>query len=386
MNTRGQKKKRKSTTKTSSLEAATQEDTPPPMVTTVQDTDDNIPSTSGAVMHPVVTNRQVRKVQKVSTIGGGYTRNNPSGVHRPDLQGEIDRLIVSAVAPNTSKVYQQALRSFKEFRTLFQFEDLWPIPLHHITNYIAYMSFTGTAASTVKSYISGLSFFSKINNYTDCFNTFVVRKLLEGMKRSQNRPKDVRLPITLDLLLKINNVLPAVCHNDFETKLFQASFSLAFSGFLRVGELTADHKHASTQSHAIEYNDIKINLSSIEIRLRSSKTDQCCTGTTIVIDVRPGDVCAVFALRNYLKVRPNVAGQLFCHFDGTPVTRYQFSGVLKKSLNVLGLSQGKYSSHSFRIGAATSAAMNGLSDSEIQAMGRWKSDAFRSYIRIQQCL
>ncbi|VDI41058.1 ammonium transporter Rh [Mytilus galloprovincialis] len=46
-----------------------------------------------------------------------------------------------------------------------------------------------------------------------------------------------------------------------------------------------------------------------------------------------------------------------------------FPGVLKKSLNVLGLSQGKYSSHSFRIGAATSAAMNGLSDSEIQAMG-----------------
>ncbi|VDI60981.1 Hypothetical predicted protein [Mytilus galloprovincialis] len=58
MNTRGQKKKRKSTTKTSSLEAATQEDTPPPMMTTVQDTDANIPSTSGAVMNPVVTNRQ----------------------------------------------------------------------------------------------------------------------------------------------------------------------------------------------------------------------------------------------------------------------------------------------------------------------------------------
>lgn len=102
------------------------------------------------------------------------------------------------------------------------------------------MSFTGTAASTVKSYISGLSFFSNINNYTDCFNAFVVRKLLEGMKRSQRRPKDARLPITRDLLSKIYNVLPAVCHNDFETKLFQASFSLAFFGFLRVGELIAD--------------------------------------------------------------------------------------------------------------------------------------------------
>ncbi|VDI41059.1 Hypothetical predicted protein [Mytilus galloprovincialis] len=96
----------------------------------------------------------VRKVQKVSTIGGGYTRNNPSGVHRPDLQGEIDRLIVSAVAPNTSKVYQQALRSFKEFRTLFQFEDLWPIPLHHITNYIAYMSFHWNCGLQLLNHIS----------------------------------------------------------------------------------------------------------------------------------------------------------------------------------------------------------------------------------------
>ena len=34
------------------------------------------------------------------------------------------------------------------------------------------------------------------------------------------------------------------------------------------------------------------------------------------------------------------------------------------------------------IGAATTAAMRGLSDEEIQRMGRWKSQAFRKYIRI----
>ncbi|CAC5362511.1 unnamed protein product [Mytilus coruscus] len=250
--------------------------------------------------HIVGAKNNIADAPKVSTIGGEYTGNSPSGVHRPDLQTEIDRLIVSAVEPNTAKVYQQALRSFKDFRALFQFEDLWPIPLHHITNCIAYMSFTGTAASTVKSYISGLSFCSKINNYTDCFNAFVVRKLLEGMKCSQRRQKNARLPIMRDLLSKIYNVLPAVCHNDFETKLFQASFSLASFGFLRVGKLTADQKHASTQSHALDYKDIKINLSSIEIRLRSSNTDQWCTGTIIVIDDRPGVVCAVFALHLFI--------------------------------------------------------------------------------------
>ncbi|XP_063439237.1 uncharacterized protein LOC134720712 [Mytilus trossulus] len=74
MNTRGQNKKRKSTTKTSSLGAATQEDTPPPMVTTVQDTDDNIPSNSGAVMHPVVTNRQGSPIT-IWIVGSSLVKN-----------------------------------------------------------------------------------------------------------------------------------------------------------------------------------------------------------------------------------------------------------------------------------------------------------------------
>jgi hypothetical protein len=38
--------------------------------------------------------------------------------------------------------------------------------------------------------------------------------------------------------------------------------------------------------------------------------------------------------------------------------------------------------HSFRIGAATAAAIQGASDEDIQRMGRWKSQAFKRYIRI----
>ena len=37
---------------------------------------------------------------------------------------------------------------------------------------------------------------------------------------------------------------------------------------------------------------------------------------------------------------------------------------------------------SFRIGAATYAAEQGISDTKIRHMGRWKSDAFKKYIRI----
>ena len=42
---------------------------------------------------------------------------------------------------------------------------------------------------------------------------------------------------------------------------------------------------------------------------------------------------------------------------------------------------GNFSSHSFRIGAATVAGRNGIPDHLIQELGRWKSNAFQSYLR-----
>ncbi|XP_074657153.1 uncharacterized protein LOC141910317 [Tubulanus polymorphus] len=47
-----------------------------------------------------------------------------------------------------------------------------------------------------------------------------------------------------------------------------------------------------------------------------------------------------------------------------------------------GFDVASYTSHSFRIGAATNAATNGVPEPVIRELGRWKSDAFKRYIRI----
>jgi hypothetical protein len=51
------------------------------------------------------------------------------------------------------------------------------------------------------------------------------------------------------------------------------------------------------------------------------------------------------------------------------------------TVSVCGLDSSRYKGHSFRIGAASLSAEKGLSDSQIRAMGRWNSNAFRKYIR-----
>ena len=92
--------------------------------------------------------------------------------------------------------------------------------------------------------------------------------------------------------------------------------------------------------------------------------------------IKPVDI-----MLDYLRVRPSVQGNLFCHFGGQALTRVQFAAVLGKALKAIGVDSTRYKSHSFRIGAATNAAMLGISDEDICKAGRWKSKCYKSYIR-----
>lgn len=55
--------------------------------------------------------------------------------------------------------------------------------------------------------------------------------------------------------------------------------------------------------------------------------------------------------------------------------------MLQKALQ-FNIIQGHFRPHSFRIGRATDRAKQGVSESEIKALGRWESRAFQNYIRL----
>lgn len=280
------------------------------------------------------------------------------------------------------RVYNQGIQSFEKFCNENYASGIRPISVQAVVEFIAHLFKSGLKHSTIRCYISGLSFYCKINNLEDNTNVFIVKKLLDGAKRLSVTKGDPRLPITRDLLSRILSIVGFVTRTNYETLLFKAAFSLCFHGMFRVGELTiSDSKYVN---HAVKLKDVKFVNGGIEVFLKTSKTDQFGEGVTMFISSQPNhkQLCPVAALALYLPLHPQRQEQLFCHYDGTPLSKYQFSAVLKRALSYLGDTDVKITSHSFRIGMATQCAIDGFSDEEIKRLGRWKSGVYLRYIRI----
>jgi hypothetical protein len=169
--------------------------------------------------------------------------------------------------------------------------------------------------------------------------------------------------------------LPAVCIFGYESLLFKAAFTMAFC-------LTEIAKSSGSVRNVISVYDVSITNSILDIYIPSFKTDQYGNGCTVAIHAQSDqNMCPLKATQAYLNVRPPTHGPLFCHFDGSDLSRYQVVAILKKSLLFAGIDCSRFSSHSFRIGAATNLYMVGLPDDLIMRMGRWISSDYRGYIR-----
>ena len=302
------------------------------------------------------------------------------------LTSEARKLLKASLAQSTWSSYRNAVNGFIKFRMSFDLGSNWPAKLSDIVAYVAYLSIIGRAYSSISLHLSAIAFVHKLNNWPDPTTTFIITKLKEGCRRS-NLSSDNRRPITSVLLSRLISILSAICKSSFETMLFRSVFLLAYFGFLRVSEYACVSKKSDT-SRVLNLCDISfLGSNQVSILIRYSKTDQGGSSITIMLHENQfKDLCPVQALKDYLSIRPSVQGPLFVHFDTEPLTKAQVNKILKKGVETLGLPAEDYSSHSFRIGAATSAAIQGVSGDMIKLMGRWTSNAVNSYIRPERLI
>ena len=291
------------------------------------------------------------------------------------------------MAQSTHTSYERAVRYFQEFIVAYHGQSTWPSTVQQVAAFIAHLSLSDRAPSTIANYVSGISYFHKINLWPDPTSNFLICKLLEGARRQAGQRVDSRRPVTFGLLVKFLHALPQICRNGYEAKLFQAAFSLAYFAFLRVGEFTAVSKNADV-TQIIHLHDVCLMENRLLLTIRHAKNNQLNKPVTIEIVGFPKDgvaSCPVRLLGEYLKVRPGVLSSkaLFIHWDGSPLTRYQFQAILTQAAKFCNLNCSEYKTHSFRIGAASSCAIAGVSVERIKQWGRWNSSAYQTYIRPQ---
>ncbi len=257
--------------------------------------------------------------------------------------------------------------------------------------YSSYLASQHLSPSTIKTYLAGIRHtqitlgLPEPKEYSSLPRLWLVQA---GIKRvySQKTPliKRIRLPITPAILRRMHS-LWSVKAGDADVTMLWAASTLCFFGFFRAGEITIPSMKAfNAQSH-LSWGDITVDdvttPTIIRVHLKRSKTDQFGRGADIQLGRTGCVLCPVAAVLGYTAVRGRDHGPFFRFKNGDPLTKPAFSKHVRSALQELSLPYQEFAGHSFRIGAATTAAKAGIEDSTIQMLGRWSSSAFLVYIR-----
>ncbi|XP_033001330.1 integrase/recombinase xerD homolog [Lacerta agilis] len=290
--------------------------------------------------------------------------------------------VLASVAPSTLRSYTKAWSDFLTYRTQYlRIHQHTPPSTSHVLQYLVHLRNQGRAPKTLKIQAAAISFFAKSMHFHDPCADFVVRRALEGWRRLQPPSVDGRRPITYELLCKIRDKLRSICWSKYEARLFAAAYSIAFFGALRVGEVVHEGDPGPL-SRGLQLSDIQLSATELVVYIRRSKTDQRGKGAMVRLPATmQSGPCPVKDTKRFLDLRPPGSGPLLVHEDGSRLARQQFTRVMRMAIGACGLPAKEFAAHSFRIGAATAAFHWGLSTDSIKTLGRWSSNAFKSYIR-----
>lgn len=239
----------------------------------------------------------------------------------------------------------------------------------------------GWAYTTIKSAMSAISYILQAAALPNPTTSFAVSCILNGLRKQSGLIQDSRLPILRDTLHgMLDTIVSDGSLNKSDRLLFSAITSTAFHGFFRIGNLTFSRADASSNIVQLSNVHVEPGPEGVQIILDISKFKHSKGRERVVISREPSH-CPVVLLLTYLQSRGPEPGPLFRR-DGKPVTRYLFDSIFQKTVLAMGLDNRRYKPHSLRIGAASQAALDGHTTSQIRARGRWHSDAFTKYIRI----
>eukprot|EP00731_Ephydatia_muelleri_P033273 Em0027g21a len=287
-----------------------------------------------------------------SRAGPAATSFGAPGLDISHLDSVVRQLFSAGLATSTKKTYKTGGDRYVDFCTKAGI-TAFPVSERALSLFAASLFNDGLSGNTAKTYLAGI-------RYT---------QIAMGLPD----PKICAMQCW------------AVSGSQHNSSMLWAASCMCFFGFLRSGEIVVPSDAEYDASVHLSYGDVKADSvqkpSYLEVAIKASKTDPFRKGVKVYLGASGAELCPVAAILSYMVIRGSLPGPFFMFEDKRPLTRDRFVGEMRKALEQAGVTAKQYSGHSFRIGAATTAASCGLQDSLIKTLGRWESAAYAVYIR-----
>ena len=158
--------------------------------------------------------------------------------------------------------------------------------------------------SNIKNYLSAIKHYHSSLGYELNLSAFLrLQLILHGIKRSQGDNSKNRRPTTLYILNLFYHLLNVKYTSNKDSLMVWAAMTLAFFGFLRIGELTCD-SHFNPERR-LAFSDLvfmpKSSPKYMLAQFKVSKTDPFRKGQTIVIGKANSHLCPLSAMLAYLE-------------------------------------------------------------------------------------
>ena len=290
-------------------------------------------------------------------------RNEESTLIERQEAESLRHYLQAATSDNTRKAYRSAIRQFEKWGGRL------PSDRDTVVRYLLARA-ESLNPRTLDLHLTAISQWHHYQGLIDPVSDPLVRKTMEGVRRTQGQPKRKAKALRLEHIAQMVNHLRQLP----DTKKKQRDIALVLTGFFgafRRSELVA-----------IQIGDLVWEPEGLLIRLSRSKTDQQAMGLVRALPFGAPGCCPAMAMKNWMELADINEGPVF-----RPINRWD--RVQPKALNPGGINEllktlGKacqfdfvpdLSSHSFRRGLSTSAARERVDFELIKKQGGWKSDA-----------
>lgn len=356
------------------------------------------------MFNPVVKRGRCRPTEKPGSVKYGLRGMfSEASFRQTGINSKWRAALIKAanhsLAQNTWSSYRSALKSLEKCSSETGTAMTFPLSEEKALTFIGWLLEKNLTPGTINTYLSGIrQAHLTAGIFISTLRSPVINQIMQGacnldamQKRLGNKP--TRLPVTPAVLKLIKAELKASPLPKQDKLLYWTICTIAFMGAFRIHELLSRVEGSYDPSFTLLGRDvnmktIKVNkkeMRTLTILLKSEKSDRVGKSTIVDVYESGGMFCPVRAFEKWKSATTVFASNLpaFRLDSGKPLTGRKFNTMLKQMLGKhLHYERGRISSHSFRSGMASLMGKLGYTEQEIQAIGRWSSQAYQTYLKL----